>query len=125
MSPSRKQIASPFPPKLSTRDTFRDFVLDQLSNLPGLICRKMFGGYGLYHRDRFFGILYKGRLYFKTHTRSREKYLAYDMSPFRPNETQTLRTYYEVPPDLLEDAELLTRWAQEACRSSSPGRKHK
>jgi hypothetical protein len=47
-------------------DGFKDFVLDQLSGLPGLTYRTMFGGYGLYQHDIFFGIIHKGRRYFKT-----------------------------------------------------------
>lgn len=125
MAPGRKGISSAFPSKQWSTDTFKDFVLDQLSNLPNLTCRKMFGGYGLYHRDRFFGILYKGRLYFKTHSHSREKYLSHGMTSFRPNKSQTLRTYYEVPPDLLEDSDQLIMWAQEASKNSTLSRKHK
>ena len=47
-------------------DGFKDFVLDQLSELPGLTHRAMFGGYGLYCGRVFFAIVKKGRLYFKT-----------------------------------------------------------
>jgi len=36
------------------------------------------------------------------------------MKPFRPNATQTLKTYYEVPVDVLEDAGELTIWARQA-----------
>lgn len=47
-------------------DSFRDFVLDQLPALGDIRCRAMFGGYGLYLGEDFFGIVYDGRLYFKT-----------------------------------------------------------
>jgi hypothetical protein len=33
------------------------------------------------------------------------------MKPFRPNSKQTLKSYYEVPVEILEEAELLTLWA--------------
>ena len=46
-------------------DGFKDFVLDQLTDLRGVTARAMFGGYGLYHRSTFFGIIHKGHLYFK------------------------------------------------------------
>lgn len=36
------------------------------------------------------------------------------MKPFRPNVKQTLKSFYEVPVDVLEDAEILTQWATEA-----------
>jgi DNA transformation protein len=46
-------------------DSFKDFVLDQLQELDGADARRMFGGYGLYRDETFFGILHKGKLYFK------------------------------------------------------------
>ena len=95
-------------------DGFRDFVLDQLSELSGLTHRAMFGGYGLYQRETFFGIIHEGRLYFKTDSTTRAAYVTRNMKPFRPNPKQTLKTYYEVPVDVLEDAEELTIWAQQA-----------
>ena len=98
------------------RDSFRDFVLDQLAEMEAVTGRAMFGGYGLYYREVFFGILYKGRLYFKTSDRTRPAYEQYDMKPFRPSEKQTLRNYYEVPPDILENDQELVNWAREAAR---------
>ena len=95
-------------------DGFKVFVLDQLSELPGLTSHAMFGGYGLYCGRVFFGIVHKGRLYFKTNTRTALRYREREMTPFRPNATQTLNSYYEVPVDVLEDAEELTIWAQQA-----------
>ena len=96
-------------------DPFKDFVLDQLAGLRGVTCRAMFGGYGLYRHDVFFGIIHKGRLYFKTDERTRAAYLKQGMKPFRPNRKQTLKTYYEVPVDVMEDAEQLVAWAAQAA----------
>ena len=97
------------------QDGFRDFVLDQLSELPGLTHRAMFGGYGLYCGSVFFGIVQKGRLYFKTNATTAPRYRKREMKPFRPNAKQTLKTYYEVPVDVQEDAGELTIWARQAC----------
>jgi DNA transformation protein len=98
----------------NTHDGFKDFVLDQLANLSGVTCHAMFGGYGLYCGRVFFGIVQKGRLYFKTNATTAPRYRERKMKPFRPNAKQALKTYYEVPVDVLEDAEDLTIWAQEA-----------
>ncbi len=97
-------------------DSFKDFVLDQLSELRGVTCRAMFGGYGLYHGETVFGIIHKGRLYFKTDEATRKNYAERAMKPFRPNTKQTLKTYYEVPVEILEDQEALTAWAEQAIR---------
>jgi len=96
--------------------SFKDFVLDQLGGLSGVTCRAMFGGYGLYQGDRFFGIVHKGRLYFKTNEASRPVYRERGMKPFRPNAKQTLKTYYEVPVDVMEDADQLVAWAAQASQ---------
>jgi DNA transformation protein len=39
------------------------------------------------------------------------------MGPFRPNERQTLKSYYDVPPEILDDREALLHWAREAIRA--------
>lgn len=101
------------PPK---HDGFKDFVLDQLTDLRGLTCRAMFGGYGLYHRATFFGIIHKGRLYFKVTPKTVDQYNAHGMAPFRPNPKQTLKSFYEVPVDVIEDAERLNEWAEQSMR---------
>lgn len=101
------------PPK---HDGFKDFVLDQLSELPDLTCRAMFGGYGLYHREKFFGIIHKGRLYFKTDQTTAPRYRDRGMKPFKPTSNQTLKNYYEVPVQILEASDDLTAWASQAAQ---------
>ena len=91
---------------------FKDFVLDQLTDLRDLTCRAMFGGYGLSVRKTFFGIIHKDRLYFKVTPATVADYKKQGMKPFRVTSEMTLRTYYEVPPDILEDSERLAQWAE-------------
>ena len=95
-------------------DSFKDFVLDQLRHVTQLLCKAMFGGYGLYQGETFFGIIHKGRLYLKTSGATQPAYVARGMQPFRPNGKQLLKQYYEVPVDILEDAEQVTDWALQA-----------
>jgi DNA transformation protein and related proteins len=106
-------------------DGFKDFVLDQLADLRGLTCRAMFGGYGLRYREVFFGIVHKGRLYFKVTPETVTRYKEQRMKPFRVSSTMTLQTYYEVPADVLEDTEQLAVWAEtaSAAQPSRPARK--
>ncbi len=104
-------------PRLDQNDSFKDYVLDQMSKLEGISARRMFGGYGLYRNAVFFGIIHKGRLYFKTDATTQPEYQKAGMKPFRPNTRQTLKTYYEVPPDILEEPALLLEWARKAARS--------
>jgi len=101
-------------------DSFKDFVLDQLSALPGVRARAMFGGHGIYQGDRFFAILLGGRLYFKTDARSRGDFEERGMQPFiyeKARQTVTIH-YFEVPSDVLEDRAELVRWAQRAVAAA-------
>ncbi len=106
-------------PRRRRGDNFRDFVLDQLSAMPDLTGKAMFGGYGLYHGASFFGIIHKGRLFFKTHDLTQPLYRSRGMEPFRPGARQTLARYYEVPVDILEDPRDLTAWARHAAIAPS------
>lgn len=95
------------------RDSFCDFVLEQLRGVPDVHCRRMFSGYGLYRGENFFGIISEGRIYFKTNAQTRKKYEERGMQPFTPSAKQVLKNYFEVPPDILEDREELVRWVNE------------
>jgi DNA transformation protein len=96
------------------RPSFEDFVADQLSPLGKISVRRMFGGAGIYRQGVFFGILYNGRLYLRTDAASRPDYRTRGMKPFRPRAGITLKTYYEVPPEVWEESELLVARAQRA-----------
>jgi DNA transformation protein and related proteins len=98
------------------QDGFKDYVLDQLADLHGVTCRAMFGGFGLYHRETFFGIIHKSRLYFKTDPITASRYRDRGMKPFKPSAAQTLKNYYEVPIEVLEDSDDLTTWASQAIQ---------
>ena len=100
-------------------DSFHDYVLEQLATLNGVRCRTMFGGSGLYYGEQFFGILYDGRLYFKTHPDTLDDYLRYQAAVFAPSKKQVLKNYREVPADILEDAAQLTAWAMKAAMKIS------
>jgi DNA transformation protein len=98
-------------------DGFKDYLLDQLDGLEGVSARSMFGGQGIYLCDEFFGIVFQGRLYFRTDETTRAAYTEQGSGPFQPNARQRLKNYYEVPADVIEDRDLLMEWAREAVAS--------
>jgi DNA transformation protein len=114
-------------------DSFKEFVLDQLAALPEVRARAMFGAHGIYQADRFFGILDEGRLFFKVSEASKKAYEGRGMGPFTyeaKGKTMTM-AYYEVPPEVLENARELVEWAQKAIqvaaakKAAKPGKKRK
>ena len=108
-------------------DSFKEFVLDQLSALPELRARTMFGAHGLYAGDKFFGILDEGKLFFKTDAASQTDYTARGMGAFTyetKGKTMTM-AYHEVPPEVLEQPQELTSWARKAIQLADNTKKRK
>ena len=97
--------------------SFLDYVLEQLADARGIKTRAMFGGHGLYMDQSFFGIVHKGSLYLRTDAVSRPAYLKKGCRPFNPKGAKELHRYYEVPAEVLEDADLLLEWAKRAVKT--------
>ena len=97
-------------------DSFKEFVLDQLSALPDLRAKAMFGAHGIYSGENFFGILDEGRLFFKTDATTEKDFTARGMGPFTYDMKGKVMTmaYHEVPPEILEQPHELTAWARKA-----------
>lgn len=95
-------------------DSFVEYVCDQLADIDAILYKPMFGGYGLYSGSVFFGIVYDGRLYFKTDETTRARYLEWESAPFQPNAKQTLKSYFEVPGESIDSAGELSELANEA-----------
>jgi DNA transformation protein len=106
-------------------DSFREFVLDQLSALPDVRARAMFGAHGLYSGDHFFGIVDEGRLFFKTNAQSQADYTERGMGPFTYESRGKVMTmsYHEVPQDVLEQPQELAGWARKAIGVAASSRK--
>lgn len=107
--------------KLTTSrdDQFVEFVCDQLEAFEIVTYKAMFGGYGLYCGDIFFAIVFGGRLYFKTDLESQRKYEFWESEPFQANAKQSLKSYYQIPVEILENASRLVEWAEEAYAAAT------
>jgi DNA transformation protein and related proteins len=85
----------------------------------------MFGAHGLYSRDKFFGILDAGRLFFKIDAVSQRDYTARGLGAFtyESEGRRTTMAHHEVPPDVFEDAPKLTSWARRAIQVTASSKK--
>jgi len=94
---------------------FRQYVQEQLAQVTAITLRRMFGGVGIYSRGFFFALMDNDTLFFKVDDSTRSDYEARGMQPFRPfgDDRLSLR-YYEVPAEVLEDAELLRAWVRKS-----------
>ena len=104
---------------LHVKPEFRDFVLDQLSPLPQLRSKPMFGGVGLYSGECFFGIIAADELFFKVDDSNRVAYQVAGSEPFRPVlDRPVSMSYWRVPIEVLEDPGELAAWALAAIRAA-------
>ena len=101
---------------MGVRAQYLAYLLEQLGNLPDLRSRRMFSGVGLYSGDRFFGLIHDDTLFFKTDGSNSADYIAREMPKFMPfpDRPKAVMSYYQVPADVIEDAETLVAWARKS-----------
>jgi DNA transformation protein len=101
---------------MSVSPSFRTLVLDQLGRvLPSVRGKGMFGGVGLYAGELFFALIADDVVYLKADEQTRPAFEARGMGPFRPHGPDgPPMQYYQLPEELLEDAEALRGWVDDA-----------
>ncbi len=103
---------------MSVSESYVAYVTEQLTGVGRLRSKRMFGGVGFYSGDLFFGLLAGDALYFKVDDTTRGDFTARGMGPFIPfpDKPDHAMGYYEVPADVIEDAEALVAWARKSLR---------
>lgn len=94
--------------------SFASFALEQLKRVAPVTGRRMFGGMGIYSGPHFFALVGDDRLFFKVDDSNRADFEARGMEPFRPYGDERAMHYYELPVDVLEDADELRGWVDKA-----------
>jgi DNA transformation protein and related proteins len=97
---------------MSVSNGYRTYIVEQLAAVPALSTRRMFGGLGLYSGAWFFALIDDDVLFFKVDDANREDYVSRGMQAFMPIPNKASMGYFQVPEDVLEEAEELTRWAR-------------
>ncbi|WP_222982712.1 TfoX/Sxy family protein [Flagellimonas meishanensis] len=90
-----------------------DLLVSKLGRIEGVTIKKMFGGHGVFHQGKMFGIVdSKGIVHFKTDDSSYGKYEAL------LSKKHGKMPYHSVPDKILDDPETLLVWAKEAIELS-------
>ena len=92
----------------STKD-YRDFILDQLCLLDGIVCKPMMGEYLLYHNGILFGGIYDDRFLVKI-VNSNKKYNMSEAIPYTKGKPMYL-------VDNVDDIDLLRDIVIDTCES--------
>ena len=100
---------------MAVSNDYLDYILDQLSAWGDITARRMFGGAGLYRDGKMLGLVANNVAYLKVDETNKDKFLAAGSLPFKPYpDKPTTMSYFEIPPDVLENPEDLIAWAKES-----------
>lgn len=103
---------------MSVSDGYRTYIIEQLAALPALSTRRMFGGLGLYCDEWFFALIDDDVLFFKVDDTNRQDYTSRGMKAFMPMPGKASFGYFEVPSEVIEEAEELARWARRSVEAA-------
>ena len=80
--------------------------------------KKMFGGVGLFHNGKMFGMLGGVTFRLKVDDTNRADYEAKGMQPHSSGSKKKGMPYWEVPAEVIEDKEQLKQWAEKAYQAA-------
>ena len=106
---------------MNSKNEFSHYILELLSPLGDLQLGRFFGGTALKYEGTQFCMIMKNRLYFRVGKNNLASYLSRDSTPFSyltKKGRVHVKSYYEVPADILDDQECLLSWAQQAVTAS-------
>ena len=107
---------------LATARTRAMEIGDSLSALGTISVTRFFGGAALLADGTQFAFVIKGSLYLRTDDHTRPLFEARGAQPFsfrKRNGVVTVTSYYEAPPDIIEDGEELCIWARRALGAAA------
>lgn len=105
--------------KLSTSTEFKEYVIEQLAPVGPIRLARFFGGIWISYESVQFAMIVHNSLYFVVDDKTRDKYEQAGMQPFSyqtKKGTVNVRRYYELPEEVLTDAELLVVWVGESIK---------
>ena len=84
-----------------------DLLVEKLSTIKGISSKKMFGGHGIFHEGKMFGIVdSKGTIFFKTDESNQDDYLT------KGSSKHGKMPYHSLPEDALKDQNALMALAK-------------
>lgn len=94
-------------------DDDAEYLKDVFQAFGPITVRSMFGGYGVYHDGLMFALVHDGELYLKADEGNRRDFEQAGLPAFEYNKGGRWITmsYYQAPPEMLEDPELAADWA--------------
>ncbi|MGH8447071.1 MAG: TfoX/Sxy family protein [Solimonas sp.] len=86
--------------------------------------RRLFGGVCLDGPEGLFCIVFEGRMFLRVDEVARARHERAGAPPFQPYGGRAMRSYYEVPAEVLADGAQLRLWMQRSAALTRPQAAH-
>ncbi len=88
-------------------------LLEKLSNIENISSKKMFGGHGIFHDNKMFGMVdSKGEIFLKANDELKIEYL--NIGAIQ----HTRMPYFSLPQNILDNDQKLENWANKSIKQS-------
>ena len=89
-----------------------EYVKEVLEHFGAIRVRRMFGGYGVYHKDLMFGLIADDVLYLKADDESMKLFNDKGLAQFEylKNGKPTKMSYFMAPEEIFDDTEIAKVW---------------
>ncbi len=93
---------------------FAEHLHEAFERFGRITLKRMFGGHGVFHDGRMFGLVLSDQLYLKADAQTVAAFEAKHLAPFEYEaKGKTVRvSYYQAPPEVFEDREEAAAWAR-------------
>ena len=98
-----------------------DFLKDLCRPLGFVVFKRMFGGWGIMHDDRMFGLVAADTLYFKVDEVTAPRFEARGLDRFTyvtRDGRRTVMSYARAPEEVFDDPEAFVAWARGAIEAA-------
>ena len=108
-------------------DVFVDHIVEFLQPLGAVRAKRMFGGHGVFAKDRMFGLVADGVLFLKVDDSNARDYEArgLDVFMYQRGGREIAMSYRRAPEEGLDQPEVLVEWARKALAAARRTRRSK
>lgn len=97
-------------------------TIERLASVVPVSYRRIFNGYGVYHRGVQFALIVNDRLYFRADDHSCQLYERKGMKPFQPGSVERAEScFYQLPDEVLANPSELLYWMRTAVEAGMQG----
>lgn len=99
---------------MAVDETYVTFIKDQMSEIPNVDTKRMFGGLGFFREGIMFAMIGGGKFRLRADATNIPDFEKHGMENYRPNPKTKGMPYWEVPIEIMEDKGLLAEWVEKS-----------